>query len=51
VPEEQQHRPQIAGLFVNLRHFCSPHRVRPISRAIETGAFDPAMDDTSVCRV
>jgi hypothetical protein len=36
----------------NLRHFGSPHRVRPISRTIETGAFYPAMDDTSVlpCR-
>ena len=48
VPEEQLYRPQVTGLLVNLRHLCSPHRVRPISRAIETGAFDPTMDGTSV---
>ena len=52
VPEEQLDRPQVAGLLVNLRHLCSLHRVRPISRAIETGAFNLAVDDTSVlpCR-
>jgi hypothetical protein len=52
VPEEQLHRPQVAGLLLNLRHLCSPHRVRPISRAIETGGCHPVMDDTRVlpCR-
>jgi hypothetical protein len=45
---EQLHRPQVAGLLVNLRHLCSPYRVRPISRAIEASTFDPAIDDTSV---
>ena len=51
VPEEQLDRPQVAGLLVNLRHLCSLHRVRPISRAIETGAFNLAVDDTSVVPV
>jgi hypothetical protein len=52
VPEQQLHRPQVAGLLVNLRHLRSPQRVRLISRAIEAGAFNPAMDNTSVlsCR-
>jgi len=48
MPEQQLHRSQVAGLLVNQRRLGPPHRVRSISRAIQTGALDPAMDDSSV---
>jgi hypothetical protein len=52
MPQQQLHRSQVAGLFVNLRRFRPPQRVGAINRAIETGSLDPAMDDASVlpCR-
>jgi hypothetical protein len=52
VPEQELNRPQIAGLLVNLRGLGPPHRVGPVSRAVETGALDPTVNDPSVlsCR-
>ena len=48
VSEQQLHCSQVARLLVDLRRLRPPHRVGPISRAIKTNTFDPAMDDTSV---
>src|SRR6476620_1948793 len=48
MPKQELNRPQIAGLLVNLRGLCPPHRVDPVSRAVETGALDPTVDDPSV---
>jgi len=48
VTEQQLHGSQVAGFLVNLCRLGSPQRVSPVSRAGETGALDPAMDDPSV---
>src|ERR1051325_3812283 len=48
MPKQQLDCSQVACLLVNLRRLGPPHRVRSISRAIQTGALDPAMDNRSV---
>src|SRR5262249_21331884 len=48
VSEQQLDRSQIAGLLVDLCRLSAPHRMRPISRRVETGALDPAMEDAGI---
>jgi hypothetical protein len=48
VLKQQLNGSEIASLLLNLRCLGAPHRMRAISRAIETGALDPAMDDAGV---
>jgi hypothetical protein len=48
VPKRQLNGSEIASLLVDLSRLGAPHRMRSISRAIETGALDRAMDDAGV---
>lgn len=44
VAEEQLHRPQILGAAVDQRRLCSAHRMRPVSRIIQSDRASPTMD-------
>ena len=48
VAKQELHGTQVAGLLVDLRDFCAPHRVRAISAGFQSDRCHPVSDDPRV---
>ena len=48
VAEQELDGTQVAGLLVDLRHFCAPHRVYAISAGFQSNRRHPVADDPRV---